>query len=49
MIPTGIETCWNKVSQRKKILNNNSALVGINFYLIDFYMLYKAIICEEAL
>jgi hypothetical protein len=32
MIPVGIVTCWNKVLQYKNILNNNSALVGMDLY-----------------
>jgi hypothetical protein len=37
MIPTDIEAYWNKILQCKSILNNNSALAGMNLYLINNY------------
>jgi hypothetical protein len=41
MIPTGIKTCWNKELYYKNILNNKSAVVGMNLYLINNYAWYE--------
>jgi hypothetical protein len=37
MTKIDIETCWNAVLWRKNILINNSALVGMNLYLISMH------------